>query len=158
MGSITIQYNSSPMMTVFVSMVVSSLVTLFVERRRVKASRATRRVPGFKPQRMSKWVVHNGRLETQGMTADPAGDIEAQTRECLAKLEAMLLEAGASKATDLLSMTIFLADLPGEFSRMNAVYDAWVADVAKPTRLCVQAALDSGCKIEIRCSATCDSL
>ena len=87
------------------------------------------------------------------MTADPKGDIKAQTKECLAKLEAILLETGVPKETNLLNMTIFLADLPNDFAPMNEVYDAWVKDIAKPTRLCVQSGLGDGCKIEIRASA-----
>ena len=135
--------------TVAVSVVASVVATLLVER----LKRKTRRVPGFKAHRMSKWVMHNGVLWTQGITADPSKTIQDQTREVLGKLEAILVEAGVPKETNLIQMTIFLADLPKEFALMNEIYDAWVGPLAKPTRLCVQAALDSGCKIEIRATA-----
>uniref|UniRef100_A0A7S3K559 Uncharacterized protein n=1 Tax=Aureoumbra lagunensis TaxID=44058 RepID=A0A7S3K559_9STRA len=129
---------------------VSVVLTLYLERLYQKK---IRRAPGFKPFRMSKYVIHNGRMESQGITADPNKDITGQTEEVLAKMDAILNEVNIPRS-NLLSMWIFLNDM-SDYNTMNKTYDKWVQAVDKPTRLCVQATLDPGCLIEIRASAAC---
>ena len=53
------------------------------------------------------------------------------------KIDALLAEAG-SERNKLLSITIYVRDMK-DFAAMNAVYDAWVADIEKPARACVEA-------------------
>ncbi|MBV1790422.1 RidA family protein [Marinobacterium sp. D7] len=89
-------------------------------------------------ERMSRIVKHNGTVYLCGQTAGQAEwDIAEQTRQCLAKIEALLNEAGSDKAS-MLSVTIYIRDMK-DFAAMNAVWDAWVADLPKPARACVEA-------------------
>jgi len=81
------------------------------------------------------------------------GDIQAETRQVLKNLSAVLEAAGAS-AKIVVRCTIFLADL-GDFVKMNEVYAEFFKDNSfLPTRTCVQAgALPKGALIEIDCIA-----
>ncbi len=88
---------------------------------------------------MSRAVVHNGVVYTAGHIDDSAPDVAGQTRAILAQLEATLADAGTDKA-HLLSASIYLADI-AHFEEMNAVWDAWVADIAPPARATVEAKL-----------------
>ncbi|GGB96380.1 hypothetical protein GCM10011352_23120 [Marinobacterium zhoushanense] len=88
--------------------------------------------------RMSRIVKHNGTVYLCGQTAGQAEwDIAEQTRQCLAKIDALLSEAGSDKES-LLSVTIYIRDMK-DFAAMNAVWDAWVAELPKPARACVEA-------------------
>ncbi len=88
--------------------------------------------------RMSKIVKHNGVIYLCGQTAaDPDWDIAEQTRRCLEKVEALLDQAGSSR-DHILSSTIYVRDMK-DFAAMNAVWDAWISDVGKPARACVEA-------------------
>lgn len=81
---------------------------------------------GTEDPRMSKIVVHNGVVYTSGQTAADAGDDAAkQTAACLAKVDALLDEAGTSKS-DALMATIWLKDIDRDFKAMNNVWNAWV--------------------------------
>ena len=130
----------------------AALVGVFCERVRVRRSLRITRAPGFKAWRMSKWIKHNGRVETQGLVGtDNNGTVGEQTAQALERLGAILDEAGSSK-NQLLSVTIYLKDLDRDFEGMNAVYDAWLGD-EKPTRACVQTKLGHGWLVEIRANA-----
>ncbi|WP_432695884.1 RidA family protein [Marinobacterium sp. YM272] len=88
--------------------------------------------------RMSRIVKHNGTVYLCGQTAGQAEwDIAEQTRQCLSKIENLLTEAGSNTAS-ILSVTIYIRDMK-DFAAMNAVWDAWVADLPKPARACVEA-------------------
>jgi len=91
--------------------------------------------------RMSQAVVHNGVCYTAGQVAADArgASVEAQTKNILDRLDALLAEAGTDK-TKLLSATIWLADI-GTFNEMNAVWDAWVSPGNTPARACVESKL-----------------
>ena len=82
-------------------------------------------------------------------------EIEAQTRQALENLEAVL-EAGGSGLEHVVKTTVFLADM-GEFSRMNAVYAEFFPE-SPPARSAVQAAaLPLGGRVEIEAVAeACD--
>tara|TARA_Y100001001_G_scaffold140175_1_gene143465 strand:+ start:2131 stop:2487 length:357 start_codon:yes stop_codon:yes gene_type:complete len=90
-------------------------------------------------QRMSRIVKHNGTIYLCGQTAcdDEHVTIEQQTQGCLNKIDALLADAGSDR-DHLLSITIYVRDMK-DFAAMNAVYDAWVAEVGKPARACVEA-------------------
>jgi enamine deaminase RidA (YjgF/YER057c/UK114 family) len=88
---------------------------------------------------MSRAVVHAGVVYTAGHVDDSAPDVAGQTRAILAKLEAVLAEAGTDKS-QLLSANIWLADIAG-FDDMNAVWDAWIAGLEPPARATVEARL-----------------
>jgi 2-iminobutanoate/2-iminopropanoate deaminase len=79
------------------------------------------------------------------------GGIEAQTRQVLRNLEAVLA-AGGSSLADVVKTTVFLADM-GEFNLMNAVYAEFFPS-NPPARSTVQVAgLPKGARVEIECVA-----
>ena len=81
-----------------------------------------------------------------------AGDVEAETRQVLSNLHAVL-EAGGSSPGQVLRTTVFLADL-GDFARVNAIYAEVFSDGVSPARACVEvAALPKGARVEIDCIA-----
>ncbi|MFM7087338.1 MAG: Rid family detoxifying hydrolase [Cyanobium sp.] len=77
-----------------------------------------------------------------------AGDVEAETRQVLANLQAVLIAAGTD-AAHVVRTTVFLADL-ADFSRVNALYAEMFGAGTAPARACVQvAALPKGARVEI---------
>lgn len=90
--------------------------------------------------RMSEMAVHNGVCYLAGqVAASGVPGIQAQTREVLAAVDALLAQAGTDK-TKLLRVQIYLADL-ADFAGMNSVWDSWVVPGQTPPRATVQAAL-----------------
>ncbi len=76
-----------------------------------------------------------------------SGGIEAQTRQAIQNLEAVLRSAGAS-LSDVVKTTVFLQDM-AEFSQMNAVYAEFFLE-NPPARSTIQvAALPKGGAVEI---------
>jgi enamine deaminase RidA (YjgF/YER057c/UK114 family) len=55
-------------------------------------------------------VVHGDTVYISGVTADPVGDITAQTRQVLARIDAALQKAGTDKSK-LLTAQVWLADM-----------------------------------------------
>ena len=86
---------------------------------------------------MSQAVVHNGTVYLAGQVAfDGCGaDAEQQTREVLARIDA-LLEGVGSDRTKLLSATIWLRNTE-DFGVMNNVWTAWLDGCAAPARATV---------------------
>lgn len=81
-----------------------------------------------------------------------AGDVEAETRQVLANLRAVLQAAGATPQ-QVVRTTVFLADL-GDFARVNALYAEVFGEGISPARACVEvAALPKGARVEIDCIA-----
>jgi len=99
--------------------------------------------------RRSRCVVHGGTAYLAGQVAnDKAGDVSAQTREALGKIDELLAGAGTHKSR-LPSATIWLRDI-GDFDTMNALWDAWVMPGSAPTRCCGEVKLaDPAYRIEI---------
>lgn len=101
-------------------------------------------------------VVAGGVVYCSGQIAlDPlsgamvgGGDVEAETRQVLANLQAVLQAAGCSPA-QVVRTSVYLVDL-ADFARVNALYaEVFGAGVA-PARACVQvAALPKGALVEI---------
>ena len=89
-------------------------------------------------QRFSSAVVVNGIVTTAGVTGSGA-DTATQTRDILAQIDALLAEAGSSKA-NLISAAIWLRDI-AHFSQMNEVWDQWVDKNNLPVRATVEARL-----------------
>jgi 2-iminobutanoate/2-iminopropanoate deaminase len=102
----------------------------------------------------SQAVRANGLLFVSGqIPLDPAtmevvdGGIEAQTRQVLTNLRAVL-EAAGSSFDQVVRTTIFLADL-GDFAAVNAIY-AEAFGSTRPARSTIQAArLPRDVRIEI---------
>ena len=99
--------------------------------------------------RLSGAVVQGGLVYLAGQVADDATlDTEGQTADVLAQIDALLAEAGTSKA-NLLSVQIILSDIR-DAPAMNRAWDAWLDPTAKPARMTIEAALvDPRWKVEI---------
>ncbi|SAL18741.1 endoribonuclease L-PSP [Caballeronia sordidicola] len=93
--------------------------------------------------RMSKIVRHEGIVYLCGQTAKGAGagDIAAQTREVLSRVDALLEKAGTDRSR-ILTTTIYLRNIR-DFAGMNEVWEAWMPNGAAPARSTVQAHLAS---------------
>ncbi|WP_399222688.1 Rid family detoxifying hydrolase [Synechococcus sp. J7-Johnson] len=105
-------------------------------------------------------VKAGGLLFCSGQIAlDPAtgvlvgdGDVEAETRQVLTNLQAVLSAAGCT-AQQVVRTTVFLTDL-ADFARVNALYAQVFSAGVSPARACVQvAALPKGALVEIDCIA-----
>lgn len=80
------------------------------------------------------------------------GEVEAETRQVLANLQAVLAAAGASPQ-QVVRTTVFLADL-ADFAAVNALYAEVFGTGVSPARACVEvAALPKGARVEIDCIA-----
>lgn len=90
-------------------------------------------------QRMSQIVKHNETIYLAGQVGDASLDITGQTQDMLAKVDALLAEAGSDKC-NILQATIWLADMK-DFAALNAVWDEWVPAGHAPARACGEAAL-----------------
>jgi len=97
--------------------------------------------------RAGNFVFASGQLGLDPATGALVEGVEAQTRQALANLAAVLQAAGATFA-DVVKTTIFLADM-GDFQAVNAIYAAaFAAD--PPARSTIQvAALPRGGAVEI---------
>lgn len=104
--------------------------------------------------RMSLAVEAGGFVFLAGLTAvkTRGGSVTEQAKEILQRIDHHLAEAGTSKA-NLVSAQIWLTD-SATFNEFNAVWEAWVADVGKPVRACVESRLaDPALNIEIMVTA-----
>ncbi|WDF72667.1 RidA family protein [Novosphingobium sp. KACC 22771] len=81
--------------------------------------------------RMSQAVIHGDTIYLSGQ-CEEGETVTEQTQAVLAEIERLLAAAGSSKAHMLMAQ-IWLADM-GDFAEMNAVWDAWVADIVPPAR------------------------
>lgn len=99
--------------------------------------------------RMAQAVTYGGAVHIAGQVANnrKAG-IAEQTRDVLAKIEALLAEAGADKSK-LVAVNVFLPHI-SDFDAMNEVYDAWIDPANPPARACVEARLaDPDLRVEM---------
>lgn len=97
--------------------------------------------------RAGKFVFASGQLGLDPSTGNLQEGIEAQTRQALANLQAVLAEAGAG-VENVVKTTIFLADM-AHFATVNNLY-AQVFQSEPPARSTVQvAALPKNGLVEI---------
>jgi enamine deaminase RidA (YjgF/YER057c/UK114 family) len=89
--------------------------------------------------RMSKIVTHNGVVYLCGQVGNQGDSIEEQTRECLARVDALLEEAGSGRDC-ILQAIVWLAEMT-DFDAMNSVWDAWIPKGDAPARACGEAKL-----------------
>lgn len=110
----------------------------------------TRILPGG---RYSEAVQAGGFIFCSGMVPNDTNlDIQGQTADVLAQIDALLAECGADKA-DIVDAVIYLADM-ADYAGMNQVWDQWVATGQAPARATVEARLaDPAWKIEIKVTA-----
>ena len=100
------------------------------------------------------WLYCSGQIAldpTNGVMVGQ-GDVEAETRQVLSNLMAVLTAAGA-EPRQVIRTTVYLTDL-ADFQRVNALYGEIFGDGISPARACVQvAALPKGARVEIDCIA-----
>ena len=90
--------------------------------------------------RLSEMTIFNGTVYLAGQVATDSGqDIGGQTRQVLAAIDRLLVEAGTDNAHILMAQ-IFLSDL-ADFAAMNEIWEDWVAPGDAPPRATVQARL-----------------
>jgi reactive intermediate/imine deaminase len=100
------------------------------------------------------WLYCSGQIPLDPTTGTMVGEgnVEAETRQVLRNLKAVLQEAGTDPSK-VVRTTVFLVDL-GDFQAVNAIYAEMFGDGVSPARACVQvAALPKGSKVEIDCIA-----
>ncbi len=96
-------------------------------------------------------VFLSGQLGLLPTTGKLTEGVEAQTRQALINLQAVLDAAGSS-VDQIVKTTIFLADM-GDFATVNAIY-AEIFSAAPPARSTVEvAALPLGARVEIEAIA-----
>lgn len=89
---------------------------------------------------LSAAVEYHGFVFTQGVVArDLEQDIEGQTRDVLAQLDALLEQHGTDN-TRLLQAQIWLKDI-NDRDKLNALWSAWLPEGQTPARACVQGIL-----------------
>ncbi len=91
-------------------------------------------------KRLSMATVHGNLVYIAGQVPDDlSAGVEAQAKEVLAKIDALLEEAGTDKSS-ILNATVWLPNI-ADFAAFNTVWDAWVPAGASPARACVEARL-----------------
>lgn len=104
--------------------------------------------------RAGQFVFLSGQIPLDPASGEMVGgaDVEAQTRQVMSNLAAVLAAAG-SGFDQVVKTTIFLTDL-GDFTRVNQVYGSYFEGLSPPARATVQvAALPRGAKVEIEAVA-----
>jgi 2-iminobutanoate/2-iminopropanoate deaminase len=97
--------------------------------------------------RAGRFLFASGQLGLDPISGELREGIEAQTRQALANMQAVLAEAGATVA-DVVKTTIFLADM-ADFAAVNRIYGE-VFGHEPPARSTVQvAALPKNGLVEI---------
>jgi len=88
---------------------------------------------------MSQGVVHGGLLYTAGQVDKESTDVGEQTKNVLAKIDALLAQVQSSKS-QVLSANIWLSDM-ATFEDMNRVWEHWIDPYNPPTRATVESRL-----------------
>jgi len=103
--------------------------------------------------RAGKFIFYSGQIPlnpSSGTLVD--GGIEAQTRQVITNMRAMLYASGCD-FSDVVKTTIYLTNL-ADFATVNEIYGECFSEVP-PARACVQvAALPKGAMVEIEWIAT----
>ena len=99
--------------------------------------------------RMSQAVIQGDTVYIAGQVADDRkSSLETQTHQVLARIDALLKDAGTDKS-NLLAVNVFLPHIT-DFEVMNGVYDAWIDKANPPARACIEARpADPDLRIEI---------
>ena len=97
--------------------------------------------------RAGDWLVLAGQVGLDPASRAIVDGVEAQARQALANIRAILADCGAAM-TDVAKTTVFVTDI-AEFGTVNAVYAKAFGD-HRPARSTVQvAALPAGAQVEI---------
>jgi len=90
--------------------------------------------------RLSGAVTYQDLVFLSGQVPGQGQDVTTQTHEVLAKIDALLAQAGSDK-DHLLNATIYLKNIQEGFAPMNDVWSAWLTPGQTPTRTTLQAEL-----------------
>ena len=97
--------------------------------------------------RAGEWIICSGQVGLDPASGKIVDGVEAQARQALANIAAVLGDCGAA-LTDVAKSLVFVTDL-GDFATINAIY-AEAFGEHKPARSTVQvAALPGGAQVEI---------
>ena len=88
---------------------------------------------------ISRVVVRDDTVYVCGVTPDPIGDVNTQTRQVLERIDRLLHSAGTDKSK-LLTAQVWLSEMK-LFRDHNAVWNEWVDANNPPVRACVGAEL-----------------
>ena len=88
--------------------------------------------------RLSAAVCFDALVFLSGQVPGQAEDIHGQTREVLAKIDALLAAAGSDKQ-HILSAQIWLKNIERDFAAFNEVWVQWMPEGYSPARAAVQA-------------------
>jgi enamine deaminase RidA (YjgF/YER057c/UK114 family) len=98
--------------------------------------------------RMSQGVIYGGLLYTAGHVDAQSADVGEQTKNVLAKIDALLEQAQSSKS-QVLSASIWLSDI-ATFDDMNRAWEHWIDPHNPPARATVESRLATAeYKVEI---------
>lgn len=115
---------------------------------------ATRSLPFSEAVRVGNMLYLAGQVGTDASGAIVAGGVEAETRQTLENIRAVLERHGSSLRR-VVKCTVMLVDLPANYAPMNSVYRTFFAAERMPARSTFGAsALALGAKVEIECWAT----
>ena len=104
-------------------------------------------------ERSSKIVKHNGVVYLSGQVGD-GESVAEQAHDCLARVDALLDEAGSSRE-HILQATVWLSDM-SYFAAFNDIWNAWVPSGHAPARACGEAKLAREIlKVEVIVTAAC---
>ena len=93
-------------------------------------------------------VITSGQIPVDPATGTMPEGIEAQTRQSLNNIKAILAQAGLTM-DNVVKTTVFLQNM-GDFAAMNAVYAGFFTEGSYPARSAVEvAALPKGALVEI---------
>ena len=100
----------------------------------------------------SKAVIHGDTIYMSGIVADDTTvGMKQQTEEVLAKIDAVLAEAGSDK-TKIVSSVVYMSDMDLK-SEMNEAWMEWMDPALPPARAGVGVVLTPGHLVEIMCTA-----
>lgn len=89
--------------------------------------------------RLSDSVEYAGLVYLSGQVpTDLTGDITAQTREVLAKIDSLLANSNSDK-TRILSAQVWIKDMGRDFAAFNVVWESWMPAENSPARAAVEA-------------------
>ncbi len=119
-----------------------------VTREEIKTDKAPAAIgPYSQAQRVGNRLYLSGQIGFDPATGQLVEGVEAQTRQVLANLHAVLQEAGFAK-TDVVQAQVFLADLE-DYATMNGIYAEFFGD-HRPARAAFQVArLPRDAEVEI---------
>ena len=100
----------------------------------------------------SKAVIHGDMIYLSGIVADDkSAGMKEQTKQVLAKIDAVLAESGSDK-TKIVSSVVYMSDM-GLKDEMNEAWMDWMDPDCPPARAGVGVTLTPGILVEIMCIA-----